>query len=66
MAALVIGMIELLQILADKLDLHGAFWAFIGSIEFDYLGYILVALFFNYLAYFKFNLEVWSHRTQMV
>ncbi|MGU3218723.1 HoxN/HupN/NixA family nickel/cobalt transporter [Staphylococcus aureus] len=45
MAALVIGMIELLQILADKLDLHGAFWAFIGSIEFDYLGYILVALF---------------------
>ncbi|SGR61770.1 nickel transport protein [Staphylococcus aureus] len=45
MAALVIGMIELLQILADKLDLHGAFWAFISSIEFDYLGYILVALF---------------------
>lgn len=44
-AALVIGMIELLQILADKLDLHGAFWAFISSIEFDYLGYILVALF---------------------
>lgn len=45
MAALVIGMIELLQILADKLDLHGTFWAFISSIEFDYLGYILVALF---------------------
>ncbi len=44
-AALVIGMIELLQILADKLELHGTFWSFIASIEFDYLGYILVALF---------------------
>lgn len=44
-AALIIGMIELLQILADKLDLHGSFWSFVQSIQFDYLGYILVALF---------------------
>ncbi|MCI2774976.1 HoxN/HupN/NixA family nickel/cobalt transporter [Staphylococcus petrasii] len=44
-AALVIGMIELLQIMADKFHLSGAFWNFIQAIQFDYLGYILVALF---------------------
>ncbi|MDN8891445.1 nickel transporter NixA, partial [Staphylococcus aureus] len=31
----------------DKLDLHGAIWSFIGSIEFDYLGYIIDALFLS-------------------
>ena len=44
-AALVIGVIELLQIIADKFDFKGRFWDFIQSIQFDYLGYILVALF---------------------
>lgn len=44
-AALIIGMIELLQIMADKFHLKGGFWEFIQSIQFDYLGYILVALF---------------------
>lgn len=44
-AALVIGMVELLQILAEKLDLQGGLWDWVQSIEFDYLGYILVALF---------------------
>lgn len=44
-AALIIGLIELLQIMADKLALSGGFWSLIQSIQFDYLGYILVGLF---------------------
>lgn len=44
-AALVIGMIELLQMMADKFHLTGSFWDFVQAIQFDYLGYILVALF---------------------
>ncbi|UDI77934.1 HoxN/HupN/NixA family nickel/cobalt transporter [Staphylococcus taiwanensis] len=44
-AALIIGCIELLQIMADKLHLNGSFWAFVQDIQFDYLGYVLVALF---------------------
>ena len=39
-AALIIGLIELLQIIADKLALSGGFWSLIQSIQFDYLGYI--------------------------
>lgn len=31
--------------MADKFKLSGGFWSFIESIQFDYLGYILVALF---------------------
>ena len=44
-AALIIGLIELLQIMEDKLHLNGTFWNIIQSMQFDYLGYILVALF---------------------
>lgn len=44
-AALIIGLIELLQLTADKLHLSNAFWSTVQHIQFDYLGYILVVLF---------------------
>lgn len=44
-AALIIGLIELLQIIADKLHLHNLFWSNVQGIKLDYLGYILVILF---------------------
>lgn len=44
-AALIIGMIELLQIMGDKFHFQGAFWQLIQSMKFDYIGYILVAVF---------------------
>lgn len=44
-AALLIGTVELLQILVDKLQLKGSFWEFIENIQFDNKGYILVILF---------------------
>ena len=44
-AALLIGTVELLQILVDKLQLKGSIWEFIENIQFDNIGYILVILF---------------------
>ncbi|MCD8915551.1 HoxN/HupN/NixA family nickel/cobalt transporter [Staphylococcus simulans] len=44
-AALIIGMVELMQILIDHFHLQGGFWNTIAAIEFDHLGYILVAVF---------------------
>ena len=45
LSALLIGTVELLQILVDKLQLKGSFWEFIENIQFDNIGYILVILF---------------------
>ena len=45
-AALVIGSIELAQIIGPKLGLSGSFWSWVQGIDFSSLGYILVGLFF--------------------
>jgi nickel/cobalt transporter (NiCoT) family protein len=44
-AALVIGLIELLQVLAEKLELQGGFWNWLGNLDLGWLGYLLVGLF---------------------
>ncbi|MFH9090429.1 HoxN/HupN/NixA family nickel/cobalt transporter [Streptomyces sp. NPDC017673] len=44
--ALLIGTVELLGLLADKLDLHGAFWQWIGGVNLNTVGFIIVGLFF--------------------
>jgi high-affinity nickel-transport protein len=43
--ALVIGMIELLQVMAAKLSLSGGFWAFLDNLDFGHIGYVVVGLF---------------------
>jgi high-affinity nickel-transport protein len=43
--ALLIGVVELSQVLSEKLGLEGAFWLWLAGIEFEYLGYALVVLF---------------------
>jgi high-affinity nickel-transport protein len=43
--ALVIGTVELIQVLTHMLDLNGAFFNFFAHLEFHYLGYIIVGLF---------------------
>src|SRR5256885_10269471 len=43
--ALIIGMIELLQVMATKLSLDRGFWAFLGHLNFGNIGYVVVALF---------------------
>ncbi|MEV5438292.1 HoxN/HupN/NixA family nickel/cobalt transporter [Streptomyces sp. NPDC052682] len=44
--ALLIGTVELLGLLADKLALRGAFWDWVSGIDLNTLGYVVVALFF--------------------
>ena len=43
--ALLIGLIELLQVLAAKLALHGGFWRLLESLDLGHLGYVVVGLF---------------------
>ena len=57
--ALVIGMIELLQVTAAKLSLEGGFWTFLDSLDFDHIGYVVVGLF---VATWAFSLALWKTR----
>ncbi len=43
--ALVIGTVELLQVLAARFGLTGGFWAALNSLDFESLGYVVVLLF---------------------
>ncbi|WP_440555791.1 HoxN/HupN/NixA family nickel/cobalt transporter [Streptomyces sp. SCPE 10] len=44
--ALIIGSVELLGLLADKLDLHGFFWDWIAGLDLNTVGFVIVGLFF--------------------
>ncbi|WP_181805272.1 Nickel transporter NicT [Streptomyces shenzhenensis] len=44
--ALVIGTVELLGLLADKMDLHGVFWDWISGLDLNTVGFVIVGLFF--------------------
>jgi nickel/cobalt transporter (NiCoT) family protein len=43
--ALVIGTIELMSVLADKLTLTGQPWGFVSGLDLNYVGYAIVAVF---------------------
>jgi high-affinity nickel-transport protein len=43
--ALIIGTIELLQVMAARFSLEGGFWAFLDSLDFGSIGYVVVGLF---------------------
>jgi nickel/cobalt transporter (NiCoT) family protein len=43
--ALVIGTIELMSVLADRLTLTGQPWDFVSGLQLDYVGYAIVAMF---------------------
>lgn len=55
--ALVIGTIELMQVLTTMLGLHGKFFDFIAGLDFGLLGYIIVGLF---LAAWGLSVAVWK------
>ncbi|WLW49869.1 HoxN/HupN/NixA family nickel/cobalt transporter [Streptomyces sp. YU58] len=44
--ALLIGTVELLGLLAERLDLHGPFWDWIAGLDLNILGFVIVGLFF--------------------
>lgn len=43
--ALVIGVIELVQVFTDKLSLTGGIWTFFSDLDLNYVGYVIVGLF---------------------
>ena len=43
--ALAVGSVELLQVMSAKFGLSGGFWDWIGTLDFETLGYAIVALF---------------------
>ena len=43
--ALVVGSIELLQVLSAKLNLDGGFWDWLNTLDFGHIGYAIVAAF---------------------
>jgi nickel/cobalt transporter (NiCoT) family protein len=44
--ALIIGTVELLGLLADKMDLHGVFWDWVAGLDLNTVGFVIVGLFF--------------------
>jgi high-affinity nickel-transport protein len=57
--ALLIGMIELLQVTAAKLSLSGGFWVYLANLNFGNIGYLVVGLF---VATWAFSLLLWKAR----
>ena len=57
--ALIIGMIELLQVTAAKFSLYGGFWAFLDNLNFGNIGYVVVGLF---IATWAFSVILWRAR----
>jgi nickel/cobalt transporter (NiCoT) family protein len=55
--AWLVGGIELLQVLAAKLELHGMFWRLLASLDLNHLGYVVVALF---IATWLFSVALWK------
>jgi nickel/cobalt transporter (NiCoT) family protein len=57
--AWMVGGIELLQVLAAKLSLHGAFWRALQSLDLGHLGYLVVGLF---VATWLLSITLWKTR----
>jgi high-affinity nickel-transport protein len=54
--ALIVGSIELLSVLADRLSLHGGVWDFASNLDLNLVGYFIVGLF---VATWAIALAVW-------
>ncbi|HZO36169.1 MAG TPA: HoxN/HupN/NixA family nickel/cobalt transporter [Solirubrobacteraceae bacterium] len=54
--ALLIGTIEALQVVSDRFGLTGGFWDWIGSLDFNLIGYIIAGVF---VAVWALSLGVW-------
>ena len=59
LVAFLIGGVEVLQVLSGELNLTGAFWNWLNSLDFETLGYGIVAVFivswFASIAIYKFK-----------
>ena len=60
--ALLIGSIELLQVLSAKLSLEGGFWDWLNNLDFGHIGYAIVTAFVVTWAVSIADLEEGAHR----
>ncbi|MHD0396814.1 HoxN/HupN/NixA family nickel/cobalt transporter [Staphylococcus simulans] len=56
-AALMIGGVEILQMIGEHFKLHSSFWDYIASLEFNHLGYLLVGVF---LLFWLVSVMIWK------
>ncbi len=59
LVAFAIGTVELLQVLGLELNLHGMFWASVGSVDFGTLGLLVVVVF---AGTWLVSMANWRHR----
>jgi high-affinity nickel-transport protein len=59
LVALVIGSIELLQVVAMNLTLRGGFWTAVQDLDFGHIGYVVVALF---VVTWLISVAIWKAR----
>jgi nickel/cobalt transporter (NiCoT) family protein len=71
LVALAIGTVELLQVLATDLRLSGAFWGWLGALDFQALGLGMIAIFvlswlvsFGYWRYGRFETKFAVHQPE--
>jgi high-affinity nickel-transport protein len=57
--ALVVGSVELLQVFATRFGLDSGFWAYLNALDFEKLGYAVVALF---LVTWAGSVVIWKMR----
>jgi high-affinity nickel-transport protein len=57
--ALLIGGVEVLQVLSHRLSLHGGFWHWLAALDFGKLGYAMVGLF---LVTWVGSVAIWKRR----
>jgi high-affinity nickel-transport protein len=57
--ALLIGGVEVLQVLSHRLSLHGGFWHWLAALDFGKLGYAMVGLF---LVTWLGSVAIWKRR----
>ncbi len=57
--ALAVGTVELLQVLSTRLALSGGFWDWLNGLDFETLGYVVVALF---VVMWAMSVSIWKLR----
>jgi len=59
LVAFAIGVVELLQVMATELKLTGAFWGWLGDLDFETLGFGIITMF---LVSWLVSVAIWKYR----
>jgi high-affinity nickel-transport protein len=59
LVALAIGTVELLQVVASELNFTGAFWDWLGTLDFETIGFLIIIIF---VVSWIISLGYWKYR----